>query len=727
MKKKSRGSNRIGYKIVCAIVICCVAVSVLVGGICITSSRRFIETEAKDKLLLMAESKTNELNSIIGEVESSVGGLAAAAKAMFDPESIKTDADYLQAYQYQLENITRNFGAIAEGAMGAYVYLNPELTGGIYGAWFADDKNNGVFEQQPLGAIEEFTPENEGMAFYYKPIKSGKPMWIEPYKDMELNIMMISYVAPIYYEGNLIGVAGMDINFDKFASIINGTKVYKTGYLALLNKDYDFLIRPSFKQGDGAGAVDSTSAATVQQNPDAVSQASRQQTSNLASEENGAMKFLTEEIAKNRLGMTEYKYQGLYKIFGYTHLSNGFIMTIDVPEEQVLEDISKLTVTTVELITFGVIGAILIAIFVGRLISKPITQITELIDRMAGFDLTRDRSYDKLLKNKDETGIMARAVIDMREQLREMIEDIRGSAAKTSEFTKTITYSSGLASESMQEVSQAAEDMAQGASKQAQVSQTGSEELVLLATEIESSVANTGFVKENAYKTDEAREKAEGSVKILEQSFEENNRAAYTITSSVNLLADKSESISRIINVIKGIAEQTNLLALNAAIEAARAGEQGRGFAVVADEVRKLAEQTSESTKEIEDIINTLQEDIGSAKAGADNTAATINESNKALENVSTSFEIIGQAIRNTVDQINSLADSIDKIDQNKNSVVSLIQEISSICQTTAAASQEVSASMENQTAALEDISETADNLSSIVVGLEGIISKFKL
>ncbi len=720
------GGNRIGRKIVCAIAVCCIAISVLVGGICISSSSGFIETEAKEKLLLMAESKTNELNSIYSEVESSVGGLATASKAMLDVESLKTNPDYMKEHQPELEDITKSFGEMAEGGMGAYVYINPELTGDVYGAWFSDANNSGVLEKLELGDISEFTPDNEDMAWYYEPVNAGKPVWLKPYEDVDLKIMMISYVVPMYLDQTLIGVAGMDINFDKFTSIITDTKVYDTGYLALLDEDYNFLIRPSFKQGDEAGAAEATSAATAQ-SADAVSQASGQLMSNLATEENGALKFLTDEIAKNQIGMTEYTYQGLKKIFGYTHLANGFIMTIDVPKDQVLKNINKLMVITVELIAIGVVGAIIIALFVGGMISKPIVQITELINKTAGFDLTSDGNYDKLLRNKDETGVMARAVVDMRKGLRQMIEDIKSNTAKTSEFTKAIASSSGLASGSINEVAKAAEDMAQGASTQAQVSQTGSQELGSLAGEIESSVASTGSVKDNINKTETARENAEGSIQILEQSFEENNKAAAIIASSVNQLSEKSESISRIINVIKGIAEQTNMLALNAAIEAARAGDHGRGFAVVADEVRKLAEQTSKSAKEIEEIINTLQEDINSAKLGADNTTATINESNKALGHVSTSFSIIGQAIKNTVDQISSLADSIDKMDQNKNSVVSLIEEITSICQTTAAASQEVSASLENQTTAMEDITNTSDELSSIVVSLEGIISKFRL
>lgn len=726
MKKKKLGGSRIGKRIVFAIAACCTAISVLVGGICIVSSSGLIEAEAKEKLLLMAKNNTNELNMLVKETESSVGGLAVAVQAMLDLGSQKVDPSYILEKQPQMEDLTRSFGEMSEGVMGAYVYINPELTGELCGAWYADVQNNGIFEKLELGDISEFAPDNEDLAWYYDPVNVGRPLWLEPYVDADLNIEMISYVVPMYSGQTLIGVAGMDINFDRFKNIINGTKVYDTGYLALLDKDYNFLIRPSFKQGDAAdaataeGAADATSAASG-------SQEGKNAAGNLATDENGALKFLTDEIAKSDLGITEYTYQGLKKIFGYTHLSNGFIMTIDVPEAQVLSNISKLTFTAVALTVAGVIGAVIIAVFVGNIIAKPITEITGLINRTAGFDLSNEGNYGRLLNNKDETGIMARAVIDMRKGLREMIEDISAAAARTTEFTKAIADSTSVASESIQEVSRAAEDMAQGASTQAQVSQMGSEQLISLAGEIESSVASTGLVKENVYSTDNARENAEGSIQILEQSFEENSRAAEAIASSVNQLSEKSESISQIINVIKGIADQTNLLALNAAIEAARAGEHGRGFAVVAEEVRKLAEQTSKSTIEIEEIIHTLQEDIGVAKSGADNTITMISKSNKALEDVNSAFGTIGQAIRSTVEQIGNLAESIDNIDSSKNSVVSLIQEISSICQATAAASQEVSASLENQTAAMEDIACTAENLNSVVINLEEIIRKFKL
>ncbi len=729
MKEKNRGIKTIGFKIICAIVACSAAMSVVVGGICITTSRGLIEAEARDKLLLTVESNANQLDKTIMEVESSVKGLATAVNAMIDIEAVKTDSSYLQKHQAELKDITRNFGEMAEGAMGAYVYLDPEFAGGVYGAWYADEKNNGTFVELPLGTIEEFTPENEEMEFYYKAVKAGKPVWLEPYEDTTLKTEMISYVVPFYSGNTLVGIAGMDIDFSEFSNIINGTKIYDTGYLALLNEGYDFLVRPSFKQeGDGTAAgADAASSASTQESTGTAAQGSGEAAGNLATDEGGSLKFLTEEMAKGQLGVTEYTYKNMDKLFGYKRLLNGYIMTADVPKEQVLAGIKKLTVTAVGIIAAGLAVSVLIALFVGRRISRPISRITELVNRTAEFNLVKDTSFDKLTENRDETGIMARSVIDMRTQLRLMLDDLRRSAASTAEFTQTIGRSSGMASESIRDVAMAAEDMAHGASKQAQVSQTGSEELAALAVEIENSVANTSSVNENVKKTNDARENAEDSVKILELSFEKNRAAADQISASVNQLSDKSEGISRIINVIRAIAEQTNMLALNAAIEAARAGEHGRGFAVVADEVRKLAEQTDRSAKEIGVIISTIQEDIHSVKTGADNTAETINESGNALENVGASFDTIGQAISCTMEQIASLADSIGRIDRNKDSVVSLIGEISTICQNTAAASQEVSAALENQTGAMDDISGTAEDLDSIVVSLEGIIEKFKL
>ncbi|MGE5633253.1 MAG: methyl-accepting chemotaxis protein [Caulobacteraceae bacterium] len=727
MKKGDLPKKKISYRIMLAITACCTAIALLVGGISIAGSSRFIESEAKDKLLSIVESKTSGLDKTIAELERSVEGLATSANAIFDMEKLKTDTNYILDYQPRVEELTKNFGEMSDGVMGAYVYINPELTGGVYGGWFADKQNNKVFEKQALKPVEAFDPNNADMDWYYEPVKAGKAVWLEPYTDPDLNIKMVSYVVPFYKDSTLLGVAGMDVNFDDFSRQILGTKLYDTGYMALLDKDYNFLVRPSFKQGDTA-AESQGNAAAGGQNADAVSEASAAtQQENLAKENNGALKALTDEIGRNDTGMTEYTYEGLKKIFGYSHLTNGYIITVDVPRDQVLKNIHKLTILIAGLILLGILAAIVTALLVGRLISKPIVQVTDLVNRTANFDLTYDKQYESLLKHKDETGIMARAVIDMRKLLKEIVEDIKQDAAKTSEYTGNLASSAEISSDSMTTVSKAAEEMAQGAAKQAEASQIGSNELAGLAGEIESSVENTNMVREYIDKTSRTSKEAVEYIQILQQSFEETNKASVEIASSIKLLSEKSGSISEIISVIKSIAEQTNMLALNAAIEAARAGEHGRGFAVVADEVRKLAEQTSASTREIEDIISEIQNDISSAKAGVDSAGVVITQSNKALADAENAFGEIDEAVRNTMVKIDQLIDSIRGIDKNKNQVVSSIQEISSVCRETAATSEEISASLENQTAAMESISEAAEQLKPIVMSLGDIINKFKI
>lgn len=708
-------NKKISNKIISAIVICCTVVALIVGGTSILKSSQLIQKEAEDKLLLLVENQGNKFNITISEIESSVNGLATAGTTIFDIEAAKTDPNYIMSYQTTLESMVSDYVKIAKGGMGAYVYINPELTGGLYGAWFSDTANNKIFEKLELGSIDDFVPGSEDMEWYYNPIDAGKALWLEPYTDSDLNVEMISYVVPMYKDNTLVGVAGMDINFELFKNDINSTRVYDTGYIALMDKDFNILVRPSFEQEE--------------QGADTAIQASEDngEKSNLATEENGARKHLTEEISKGHSGIVPYEYNGIKKIFGYTHLSNEDILMVDVPLDQLLKEMNSLVLLLVMLIIGGIVGSSLIALVVGKVISKPIVKLTELIHKTADLDLAEDKSFDYLSKQKDETGVMAKSVSEMRALMRDIVGNIMNQASATSEYAKELAVSAGLSSDSINEVSRAAEDLSLGATKQAESTLEGAEKLNDLASEIESSVRSSNAVKDYVNETNRVSKNALDAMQKLQVRFEDNNRITSEIGKDVNTLANKSNDISEIINVIKGIAEQTNLLALNAAIEAARAGEHGKGFAVVADEVRKLAEQTSKSATQVEAIIKEIQRDINGAKTKMDIASVIVSESNNALTTTESSFEVIEKAISNTFVQIEHLIGSIQKIDQNKNAVVTSISETSYICQESAASTEEVSASLENQASVIENISETAEKLKSIAQGLHDVIQKFKI
>ncbi|MGB7605959.1 MAG: methyl-accepting chemotaxis protein [Lutisporaceae bacterium] len=703
-------NKKISNKIISAIVICCTVVALIVGGTSILKSSQLIQKEAEDKLLLLVENQGNKFNTTISEIESSVNGLATAGTTIFDIEAAKTDPNYIMLYQTTLESMVSDYAKIAKGGMGAYVYINPELTGGLYGAWFSDTTNNKIFEKLELGSIDDFVPGSEDMEWYYNPIDAGKALWLEPYTDPDLNVEMISYVVPMYKDNILVGVTGMDINFELFKNDINSTRVYDTGYIALMDKDFNFLVFPSFLQEENLN-----------------NQGADGEKINLATEENGARKHLTEEISKGNSGIVPYEYNGIKKIFGYTHLSNEDILMVDVPLDQLLKEMNSMILLLVILIIGGIVGSSLIALVVGKVISKPIIKLTELIHNTADLDLAEDKSFDYLTKQKDETGVMAKSVSEMRALMRDIVGNIMNQASATSEYAKELAVSAGLSSDSINEVSRAAEDLSLGATKQAESTLEGAEKLNDLASEIESSVRSSNSVRDYVNETNRVSKNALDAMQKLQVRFEDNNRITSEIGKDVNTLANKSNDISEIINVIKGIAEQTNLLALNAAIEAARAGEHGKGFAVVADEVRKLAEQTSKSATEVEAIIKEIQRDINGAKTKMDIASVIVSESNNALTTTESSFEVIEKAISNTFVQIEQLIGSIQKIDQNKNAVVTSISETSHICQESAASTEEVSASLENQASVIENISETAEKLKSIAQGLHDVIQKFKI
>lgn len=572
-------------KIIAAIFLCSILTAMLLGAIATGNSVVMAKRDAEERMQMACRLQAEELDSMILRIEQSVDSLSDTVMMNFESDKFIQSKQYADTYTEQILESVFQFASHTEGAITAYVRYNPEYSNPTSGCFLT---RNSIEQEFQAVTPTDFSMYDEDdvahVGWYYTPVKNGGAMWMEPYLNDNINVYMISYVVPLYSEsGESIGIVGMDIDFSQITEMVDQTSIYESGYAFLTNADGVIMHHKEWETGTNIVDVDASAADIAP--------------------------MLSDETRQGIL--QRYSYDGVSRQLMYYPMENGMRLVLDAPEREVYSEASRL----VMMMLMAEAGAILISgivgIFVAGGISKPIRQITNVISQTAQLDFKPTADGGLLRKQKDEIGIMAREIHQMRKTLRGMVEQM-------SDTEYAILGNVDNLDAIMKENSVRAENNSAATQQMA----AGIQEAFSSTTQIVQSIEEVKHNSEEIYQL--AQNGAENSKEILHragdmervsrESSEKTNQMYQVMKEKTDQAIAQSQAVQRINELtddIKNISSQTNLLALNASIEAARAGDAGRGFAVVATEIGTLATETLQTV----DNINTIVDEVNRAVA----------------------------------------------------------------------------------------------------------------
>ncbi len=659
---------------------------VVMTAISYNYSQSLLSNEIQNKMSAKLQGTISDIEKQLTEHSAVVQGLASTVESVGDGLSPEQYTSLLEK-TVAASRVTFGTGVWYE----PYAYKNDVK---YFGPYAYKDKDKVIFTEEY--ANEKYDYPNQE---WYKIGKNSKEkiVWTDPFYDDTTKVTMLTSSAPFYdKQGNFKGIVTGDLDFITLQNLIRDIHLNIKSDVYLLNKEGQFLANPD---------------------------QSKVMKGKITEDSNKSLSEAAKTMFNGKEGMFTYSREGTRRVYYAPVPGFGWTLAIDVSEADLLAPLKALLYRMLTIFGLAIVVIVVVLLFYSRYIVNNI----KIVNQFATAIVQGDLSKSIVVRSKDEFGQMTGNLNSMIGNFKGIIEGIVNSSQQLAASAEELTASADEGSRTTEQIATSIQEVSDGVQQKLTGVDATAQSAQLVAVHMQTITNDIQKVTTGSLATSE---KASNGNSVVRKAVDEMQAISSKVTEAadvVNSLGVKSGEIGQIVALITNIAAQTNLLALNAAIEAARAGEQGRGFAVVADEVRKLAEQSSDAAGKISELVSEIQKETTKAVRTMNDGTSAVQDGITMVNSAGEAFQDILQGVNDFSKQAQAVAEVVEQVGSNTEAIVLSIMEVANIPKEIAGSLENVAAGTEEQSASMEEIRRSATSLAQMATDFQGSVTMFKL